>query len=162
MSTPHPSQSLWDFALAFYAQPQVADACLHVQDEHGANVCLLIGLCWLDAHKQYLDEVQFNALKLHSEDWTQTVVEPLRALRRRLKLPFENFPQDEIQAELRAAIKQGELLAEKKLLFAIEHWLQHASLITKKNHHTNVENYLHQLAIPKSTIEALQKKFGEH
>lgn len=162
MNTSHPSQSLWDFALAFYAQPQVAEACLQLQDEHKANVCLLIGLRWLDARERYLDEVQFNALKLYSEGWTQTVVEPLRALRRRLKLPFENVVQDETQAQLRSTIQQAELLAEKKLLLAIESWLAHASFTTTKNQRTNVENYLHQLALPSASIDLIQKKFGEH
>jgi len=162
MNTSHPSPSLWDFALAFYAQPQVAEICLQLQDENKANVCLLIGLRWLDTREQYLDEVQLNALKSHSEDWTQTVVEPLRALRRRLKLPFENVVQDETQAQLRATIQQAELLAEKKLLLAIESWLAHASLTTKKSQRTNVENYLYQLAVPIAEIDLIQKKIGEH
>jgi len=141
-----PSQPLWGFALAFYAQPQVADACLQLQDEYQANVCLLIGLRWLDVREQRLDDGQLAALNEHIKTWTDTVILPLRSLRRALKLPVENFPQDEAQEQLRNAIKHAELLAEKKLLQEIEGWVnQHIKNIRGDD---NLKRYLLQLESP--------------
>lgn len=156
MITPNPSQPLWDFALALYAQQQVAEACLQLQDEYQANVCLMIGLHWLDARGQDLDDVQLTALKEHIQGWTQTIVEPLRSLRRALKSPFENLAQDETQTLLRTAVKQAELLAEKKLLIEIERWV--VSLPHKNNVQANhnLERYLGQLGAPQNLIEIVR------
>lgn len=155
MTAPKPSQSLWDFALAFYAQPLMADACLQLQDEYQANVCLLIGLRWLDMRGQHLDDAEFAAVKNHIQGWSKNVIEPLRSLRRELKLPFENWVQDETQMQLRAAIKQAELLAEKKLLIEFERWV-----VARPTQHVraanNLERYLMQLAAPKNLIELMR------
>lgn len=145
---PNPAQSLWDFALAFYAQPQVAEICLQLQDEYQANVCLLIGLRWMDAREDYLDETDFTHLKNHIEMWTREVVEPLRSLRRKLKSPIEHIAQDEVQEQLRTVIKNAELLAEKKLLNEIERWAIAQKKMTQINSAqdtTNLERYLAQL-----------------
>ena len=42
MLSPNQLDSLWDFSLALYAQPEVADTCLRLQDEQGINVWELI------------------------------------------------------------------------------------------------------------------------
>ncbi len=132
--------SLWDFALAFYAQPGVAETCLTLQDEHKANICLVIGLRWLDMQAQRLDDQGLNELAEHIRIWTGKIVEPLRALRRALKLPVENLAQDDVQEQLRTLVKQAELLAEKKLLVEIERWVY----CHKKNAQgsDNLERYL--------------------
>ena len=38
--------SFWDFSLAFYAMPGVADACLQLQDGCGADVNVLLFLLY--------------------------------------------------------------------------------------------------------------------
>lgn len=159
MHTSRTPQPLWDFALAFYAQPQVAEACLQLQDEYQANVCLLIGLRWLDVRGQYLSGADFATLKIHIQDWARGVVEPLRSLRRDLKLPFANFVQDEIQTQLRTLIKQAELLAEKKLLIEIERWAIALSPISKMEPVNNLARYLIELNVPHVLIECLQGSY---
>lgn len=147
------SQALGDFALAFYAQPQVAETCLRLQDEHQANVCLLIAMCWLDARQYHLADEELLALQNHIRGWTQDVVEPLRYLRRRLKLSFETLPQDETQMELRNTLKQAELLAEKKLLMEIERWIgknSQASVTGAQG--KNLERYTRELKAPKGLV----------
>jgi uncharacterized protein (TIGR02444 family) len=153
MAEPNPSQALWDFALAFYAQPDVAQTCLRLQDEYQANVCLLIAMSWLDARQHHLADAEFLALQHHIAGWTQTVVEPLRLLRQRLKLPFEDFSKDEMQLELRNILKQAELLAEKKLLIEIERWLgKHSRATAAATHGKNVERYANELKTPKNLV----------
>jgi uncharacterized protein (TIGR02444 family) len=156
MNTPHASPPLWDFALAFYAQPSVAQTCLQLQDEYHANVCLLIGLHWLDAREQYLDNIEFTALKIHIQGWTQNVVEPLRSLRRRLKSPVESLVQDATQTRLCALIKQAELMAEKKLLIEIERWVELLPYHTNLQATTNLARYCAQLEAPQHLIEIVR------
>lgn len=156
-----PSQTLWDFALAFYAQPHVADACLQLQDKHQANVCLLIGMCWLDARQQYLVDAEFAILKNRIEGWAQEVVMPLRSLRRLLKLPFENLAQDETQTQLRMSIKQAELLAEKKLLLEIERWTLPIAVSKGAINLKNLARYARELNAPQTLMAILQPDTNE-
>ena len=40
------TEEFWEFALARYARPGVAQCCVALQDEHGANVMLLLYCAW--------------------------------------------------------------------------------------------------------------------
>jgi len=157
MTLPESSQSLWDFALAFYSKAEVANACLYLQDECQANVCLLIGLNWMDTRGQHLTDTDFENLQLHIQSWTQDVVAPLRNLRRKLKLPFEHYIQDETQERVREFIKQAELLAEKKLLDEIESWAKKIAVEKNNAAYSNLENYLLSLNAGQHWLEILRK-----
>ncbi len=159
MNTPHPSQSLWDFALTFYAKPQVAETCIDLQDTYGCNVCLLIGLGWMDMRNEYLSGEDLARLELHIHVWTQQVIVPLRNLRRLLKYPVAVFARDDAHMEALTFIKQAELSAEKKLLAEIESFLTQFYITTKTNNDSNVAQYLQKLAAPKSITEFIQKSF---
>lgn len=152
--------SLWDFALAFYAKPQVAETCIDLQDTYECNVCLLIGLGWVDVRKKYLSEEDLAHLESYIQPWTQQVVVPLRNLRRLLKHPVAVYAQDDTQVAVRNLIKQAELSAEKKLLAEIESWLIQFPVTTKADSGSNVANYLQKLATPELTIEFIQKNFS--
>lgn len=158
MTTLNPSQSLWDFALAFYAQPHIAETCVHLQDSFKVNVCLLIGLRWLDESGKHLSDGELADLQAHIQIWTEQVVEPLRSLRRLLKQPVANCSQDETQEQIRTAIKQAELLAEKKLLLAIEAWSQPIMPVQNSDAKSNLEVYLSGLGVSHNVIELLQSK----
>jgi uncharacterized protein (TIGR02444 family) len=151
------AQSLWDFALAFYAQPQIAEACLQLQDQYRANVCLLLGLRWLDMREQSLSSAQLADLHLHTEGWAQQVIEPLRHLRRQLKHAVTPYAQDTAQEQLRTAIKHAELLAEQKLLIEIEAWVAHISTSQNPAATSNVARYLASLGAEQVLIELIQQ-----
>lgn len=153
----HPSQSLWDFALAFYAQPQVTETCLRLQDQYHVNVCVLIGLRWLDEREQLLSAAQLDDLYMHVDAWTQQVVKPLRQLRRQLKQPVAHWVHDATQEQLRALIKQAELLAEKKLLTEIDAWVAQIPNMQNASTGANVAIYLSSLNVDKASIELMQK-----
>lgn len=160
MPAPNTLPSLWDFALSFYAKPQVAETCVELQDTYGCNVCLLIGLGWLDERKEFLSATKLENLESHIQTWTLHVIEPLRAVRRLLKQPLAAYVQDDAQAQVCTLVKQAELLAEKKLLVEIESWLLQLPDSIKTSSSSNVENYLQKLSAPTSTIEFIQKKFA--
>jgi uncharacterized protein (TIGR02444 family) len=109
-------ESLWEFALAYYAQPQIADTCVQLQDHYGVNVCLLIALRWADERGMELAPDAIFELEAACQPWLQSVVAPLRQVRRELKSPFAEKALLSAQGEVRQLIKEAELLSEKALL----------------------------------------------
>ena len=75
----------WRFSLHFYARPGVADACLALQDRCGADVNLLLFLLWMSLSRRLFSVDAVMALDDRIRDWRETVVVPLRAMRRTLK-----------------------------------------------------------------------------
>jgi len=96
--------SLWDWALAAYQRPDVAPACLALQDDHGQNVCLLLWAVWANP-----DQTAILSASALAREWEQVVLGPLRGVRRRLPT-----------GELRDEVKAVELKAENSLLMALE------------------------------------------
>jgi uncharacterized protein (TIGR02444 family) len=102
----------WDFSLAFYARPGVAEECLALQERHDADVNVVLYLLFLARHGRLLEERDVARLQALAEPWRQTVVLPLRALRRALKAPVGVF-EPQATASLRNEVKRIELAAER-------------------------------------------------
>ena len=95
----------WDWAVAAYARPGVAEACLDLQDTHGQNVPLLLWALWRGG--------DVTAAVTMARSWEKDVTGPLRGVRRRLK--------GRTGAEaLRDRVKAVELEAERVLMSALE------------------------------------------
>jgi len=95
----------WDWAVAAYARPGVAEACLELQDTSGQNVPLLLWAVWRGG-----DVAAAVGL---ARAWDDEVVGPLRGVRRRLK--------GGAGAEaLSERVKAVELEAERTLMLALE------------------------------------------
>lgn len=131
---------------------------MHLQDSFKVNVCLLIGLRWMDESGKHLSDDELAALQAHIQAWTQQVVEPLRSLRHLLKQPIADYPQDEIQEQIRTAIKQAELMAEKKLLLEIEAWVKNTKPAKAAGVKSNLDTYLEPLGAAQNMLELLQRK----
>ncbi|MCQ4348792.1 TIGR02444 family protein [Pseudomonas stutzeri] len=110
-------QSLWSFAVDLYRCPDVAGLCLKLQDEHGADVCLLLAGLWLESRRLDATPARIAHLQRLAQPWQQTVVAPLRQLRRAWKAPAATDTQ---LAELRGRLAELELQAERRLLERIE------------------------------------------
>ena len=102
------ARELWTFSLAVYDQPGVATACLGLQDRHGLDVNLLLYCCWAGVRGATLSAAQIRALQRAAAAWSAEVVQPLRAVRRRLKTERDDEAQD-----LRAKVLQLEIEAER-------------------------------------------------
>jgi uncharacterized protein (TIGR02444 family) len=143
---------LWDYALAFYAKPQVAECCLQLQDAYDVNVNLVLWCLWLEARQIVLTPERLTAAIAAIERWDRDCVQVLRQLRRKMKM---EFAQDlAVVASVREQIKQTELLAEKQ-----EHlWLEAIvtewpSEVNKIIAGKNLEFYLSALKVPQSNLE---------
>ncbi len=155
---------LWDFSLACYAHAGVADACLRLQDEQGANVNLLLWSVWLEQRGLVLDAARLHSAQARIQRWDEYYVLPLRQLRRRMKTEF-GVADAGIEL-VRTHIKQAELLAEKQLLLWLESLAQpwDDSGITRRDipaANDNVRFYLQQLNVSESAIAHLLEMLGK-
>jgi len=87
----------------------VAETCLALQDSHGLDVNLVLYCCW---RGDTLSAAQIKTAFDLTASWRAEIVQPLRALRRRLKPGFPPFPDAGTQG-LRKRIADAELEAER-------------------------------------------------
>ena len=104
--------SFWDFSLKFYALPEVADAFLELQDRSGADVNVMLFLLYLARAGRLLGAADIARIDTLAAPWRETVVAPLRSVRRALRSPVGEF-QPGATAALRSDVKRIELAAER-------------------------------------------------
>jgi uncharacterized protein (TIGR02444 family) len=102
----------WRFSLQFYRQPGVAEACIALQEDSGADVNLLLFLLWHAAQRRRLAAADIAALEQRIAPWREASVIPLRAVRRALKTP-PALIEAPIAEGFRTRIKAVELEAER-------------------------------------------------
>ena len=112
-------KSLWDWSSEIYTAPGVAEACLHLQDDAGQNVPLLLWAAWVAKTGRYPDADTLEAACDTARAWTDTTIVPLRIIRRGIKSPIPDMG-DLARELVRDRIKAVELEAEKHLLAALE------------------------------------------
>jgi uncharacterized protein (TIGR02444 family) len=96
--------AFWRFSLRLYAQPAVAAACLALQDRHGSDVNLVLYAVWLGAGgRGRLTPGGLAAAEAAIAAWRETMIAPVRALRRRAKgeapTVYEALKTAELEAE---------------------------------------------------------------
>lgn len=149
--------SLWDFSLAHYAKPLVADTCLQLQDSYGINVNVLLWTLWLENHNKLLTQEKLQLALDAIALWDVNYVQPLRQLRRKMK---QDFADNLVQvADVRDQIKHAELLAEKQeqqwLDNVAQGWPESSSgNLTGKN----LSLYLQHFQVPLAVIEMLPRQ----
>ncbi|HEY3910698.1 MAG TPA: TIGR02444 family protein [Stellaceae bacterium] len=105
-------EELWRFALGYYALPGVAAALVALQDGQRLDVSLALFAVWHGiSGRGRLDRQQLAAGDRAIHEIRSAVIEPLRALRRRLKSSVD--PDIE---RLREAVRALEIEAEKAAL----------------------------------------------
>src|SRR4051812_104131 len=82
---PSPGSPFWHFSVGFYRVPEVAAACIKLQDEAEVDVNLLFFVLWNASLQRRLPPAVVEEADRRVGDWRQTVIVPLRALRRALK-----------------------------------------------------------------------------
>jgi uncharacterized protein (TIGR02444 family) len=103
----------WAFALRVYGRPLFADACLRLQDEAGVDVVMFLITAFAAVrHHVLLTPSEIRELDEACRPWREQIVEPLRAIRRRLKSGPLPAPSGETEP-FRSTIKTAELAAER-------------------------------------------------
>ncbi|MDH3976922.1 MAG: TIGR02444 family protein [Gammaproteobacteria bacterium] len=107
-----PEHAFWDFSLAFYRKPGVADACLYLQDQYGLNVNILLLCIWSGKTTDGpLTTMQLEACTQRIRDWEEKVIQPLRAIRRAVRHETLGVPEFIAEA-FHLHVESSELEAE--------------------------------------------------
>jgi uncharacterized protein (TIGR02444 family) len=104
--------AFWQFSLAFYARPGVADACLRLQDDAGADVNVMFYMLFLATQRRQIDHAAIARIDASIKAWREIAVVPLRKLRRALKAGIAPLRNTDTES-MRTAIKRIELDAER-------------------------------------------------
>tara|TARA_Y100001934_G_scaffold39326_1_gene46263 strand:- start:50958 stop:51512 length:555 start_codon:yes stop_codon:yes gene_type:complete len=109
-----PSMSaFWSFTLDVYGREGVQPSVIHLQDDCGADVNLLLHAMWAGAlglPSTTSEKAADMASKV--EAWRETVIEPLRAVRTAMRGGVAHVPQDESEG-LRKQILKLEIESER-------------------------------------------------
>lgn len=121
MATRLNADDFWKFSLALYCREAVAAACLSLQDRRGADVNLLLAICWLASSGYAVDATAIAAAAAAVSGWADGVLKPLRAVRRSLGAGFPEFaPGDrqEVRHDIMAVELECERLAQQRIAAA--------------------------------------------
>ena len=110
--TDNRASPFWRFSLRFYRQPGVADACIALQEQSGADVNLLLYLLWHARDGRSFTVTEVEAVERRIAPWRESTVFPLRAVRRAIKTPPALVEAPAAEA-FRNRIKAVELEAER-------------------------------------------------
>jgi uncharacterized protein (TIGR02444 family) len=103
----------WAFALAIYARPGVAEACLTLQNESGVDVMLLLMATFAAVkHRLLLTPGEIRTLDEACRLWREQIVWRLRTIRIELKTGPQPAPNSATE-QFRSQVKALELAAEK-------------------------------------------------
>jgi uncharacterized protein (TIGR02444 family) len=114
--------TFWDFSLKVYRKPGIANVCLALQEDYGADVNMLLFCGWYGATRgRFNDNVYENAC-VFSRGWGEHTVKPLRGVRNRLKQDgcHGQFINIEACMQFREKVKAIELQAEKLQQLTLE------------------------------------------
>jgi uncharacterized protein (TIGR02444 family) len=120
------SSPFWNFSLAVYGASAVQDECLHLQDQFGLDVNLVLLCAFLGAvHGAALTSDDIAAARQEVGLWHQDIVRSLRAARRRLKtVELRDAQVAEAAAQLRTRVKAAELESEYVEHLMLERWAE--------------------------------------
>jgi uncharacterized protein (TIGR02444 family) len=111
--------NFWNFSLKLYGRPGVAPACIALQDGLGLDVNLLLYCCWHGRANRKLEEADLRRAIAAVAGWQRDVVQPLRAVRRRLKAGVPPISAAESEA-LRRKVNDLEIEGERIAQAALE------------------------------------------
>ncbi|MGB5098244.1 MAG: TIGR02444 family protein [Porticoccaceae bacterium] len=112
------ADEFWEFSVASYSRPGVAEYCLRLQDDAGANINVLLFCCWTGRRGIALDAQGLAAAAATIEDWQVSVLQPLRARRRSVG----------IAAPEKQRLLAEELTAERHEQALLVRWLEDCGL----------------------------------
>lgn len=111
--TDEAAREFWDYSLAVYRRPGVSEALIRLQDAHGADANLMLWCCWFAVSGRGTpDAAALAAAAELVAPWRRRVIEPLRAVRRDMKVGIAGAPVEEAES-LRGEILRLEIEAER-------------------------------------------------
>ncbi|MGH6940482.1 TIGR02444 family protein [Hypericibacter sp.] len=142
-------QGFWQFSLAHYGKPGLSPAVIGLQDRLGADVNLLLYGCWAAAEGRALGDADIAKAEASIQLWREQVVEPLRAVRNRLKQGVAPVPTEAGMA-LRKRVLDAEIAGEELAQNALAALLPQATAAGNPAAaaRSHIDRYLARLAKP--------------
>lgn len=112
------------YALALYGTPEIETVCLAFQDELELDVNMLLLCCWVGRFGVRLPADTLRRADQAVRPWRETVIEPLRTLRRRMKTDIGGIgPQkaDDTRTAVKTAELEAEFALQDHLLTVLDH-----------------------------------------
>lgn len=107
-----PGERFWRFSLDLYGRPEVAPACLRLQERLGLDVDLLLYCCWAASLGRTLSAGDVRQAVASVQPWQREIVRPMRGVRARMKQGFAGLHAAAVEA-LRQLLLQVEIEAER-------------------------------------------------
>ncbi len=111
--------NFWNFSLQIFGKPGVGPACIALQDGLGLDVNLLLFCCWHGQANRALSAEEIRRAIGAVTGWQREIVQPLRAVRRRLKAGVPPISAAESEA-LRRKVNDLEIEGERIAQAALE------------------------------------------
>jgi uncharacterized protein (TIGR02444 family) len=111
--------TIWHYVLQLYGVPEFGPAGIALQDSVGADVDILLYLCFLADRSRAATRADVARMDASIKAWRDHVVKPVRALRRQLKDGIAPIPLA-ISDPIRGVVKNIELDAERIQLETLE------------------------------------------
>ncbi len=164
------SGSLWEFSLAIYESKAVQNACLCLQDRHGLDVNILLLCCWLAKRGERIDSREIDVVLARTTEWQDTVIVPLRGIRRHMKAGIRPIPikdSEVLRARLKVLELEAERIEQQQLESTVLHGMELASGGSNRSElsMTNLTAYFSALQIESSKrdvqdLKTLADKIG--
>ncbi|MDY0872733.1 TIGR02444 family protein [Dongia rigui] len=115
------ADDFWEFSLAIYCREAVANACLSLQDRRGADVNMLLAICWLARSGYAVSDAALESGLAATAPWAESVLRPLRAVRRSLASFADVGGNDRqsIKHGLLSVELEAERVAQQKIVAAL-------------------------------------------
>lgn len=106
---------IWPDMCAAYRDIALGQACLDLQEKFGADVPLLLLLCIADRVGSGIGPDQLEALIVDSQDWRETVIQPLRRVRQAMRGGFTAAAEIGLRDDIRRLELEAERLHVRRL-----------------------------------------------
>lgn len=113
-----PNSDFWNYSSQLWTLPGVEKVCLELQNEHQADVNILLYCCWLGDQKRSINSDHIPVLLDALESWL-TIIKPLRESRKLMQQSLIAMPPSMVDQTLNN-ISEMELNAEHMAQLALE------------------------------------------
>lgn len=140
--------NLWAYATGFYSQEPIKQKCLELQDVYGANVDMILWLCWIDSNRLHIPPLALDDALAIVGGINQELLSGLRDLRSKL-IASSSFTR--VQEQLvRKHILAAELAIEKVLLQRLQDLTSRMMPVGPEEECLSLFDYLDRFAIDRS------------
>jgi len=114
----YPNSEFWNYSTQVWTLPGIEPTCLELQNEHLANVNLLLYCCWVGDKSLCINDDDLQVLLDTTQPW-QTIIKPLRNSRKMMQQNLIAMPASMIKQTI-SNISEMELNAEHMEQMALE------------------------------------------